>query len=152
LLPFLLVVSLDNTTDHNNTASRSYYYIIWLLVSSSVSELHMLIEFCELELMWLYLVINATKSTTVNLRLGPRFHKNRLVPRELGVYLPNARRLQCSYNSAKRSYTSEMQLLVKFAGMHLKKWFCSWLPVNVYLCQCKVGTDSCWVKKLKSSH
>ena len=91
-------------------------YILGLLVSPSVTRLQHLLHKCEVELAWLDMSINFSKSSC--LRIGPRNHvvcatitssTGHSIPwtseiRYLGVYLVKFRTVKCSLDTAKRGF------------------------------------------------
>jgi len=94
-------------------------YILGLLVSPSVTRLQHLLHKCEVELAWLDMSINFSKSSC--LRIGPRNHvvcatitssTGHSIPwtseiRYLRVYLVKFRTVKCSLDAAKRGFYRE---------------------------------------------
>ena len=119
LSPFLFAIYLDNIACKGHFALRTFVVLYAddiLLITQSVSELQRLLDKCELELAWLDMCINVSKSAC--LRIGPRHqvscaslttasgHALRWLAeiRYLGTYIVSNRNFRCNVSNSKRSF------------------------------------------------
>ena len=119
LSPFLLAVYLNDLVDGRYNGRHSFVILYAddiLILTSSLTDLQRLLHICELELCWLDMSINTSKSCC--LRIGPRFdyHCCSIITisglplpwvnelRYLGIYILKARCFKCSFDHAKRAF------------------------------------------------
>jgi len=159
LSPFLFAIYVDDIVS-NNSVYNGTFIILYadddiLLIAPSIHLLQSLLHFCESELNYLNMLINAKKSCC--LRIGPRFDftcanintlSGQIIPwveqfRYLGVFIVQSRVFKVSTSYAKRSFYKALNSIYgkigRFASedvvLHLVNSKC--VPVLIY------GLEAC---------
>jgi len=137
LSPFLFAVYLDDLSRLESSVNGCHIILYAddiLLLSPSVTRLQHLLHKCEVELAWLDMSINFSKSSC--LRIGPRndvvcatitSSTGHSIPctseiRYLGVYLIKFRTVKCSLVAVKRGFSRHLTVFSEKSGiLHRRK-------------------------------
>jgi len=153
LAPFLFAVYVDDIAAQRRfgcNAAVILYADDILLISQSITELQRMLSFCEIELQWLDVSINTSKSGCI--RIGKRYYVGcaNITTSEgialqwlkeihyLGNYIVNARLFKCSTSKCKRSFFRAVNAIFGKVGrvaseeVFLHLLFSKCVPVLMY--------------------